>query len=170
MCFVLFLVTEVLLYVYSEGNPPSLHANEMLVDESEEDEEDMDVGAALAPPVEGDTAVSQAPPIAPPSFRSDSASPYVDDDFAMFVAQEANEVVPVLEHDLMSSSSPTPTPANDLLPADGEGVAKSHVHHHFGVTSSCPVIPLQLSEDAPAAVSGYFIGGGYFIGDALPNK
>lgn len=154
------------MYVCSEGNPPSLHANEMLVDESEEDEEDMDVGAALAPPVEGDTAVSQAPPIAPSSFRSDSASPYVDDDFAMFVAQEANEVVPVLEHDSMSSSSPTPTPtpsANDLLPADGEGVAKSHIHH-FGVTASCPAIPLQLSEDAPAAVSGHFIGG------ASPNK
>ena len=144
----------------SDGNPPSLHANEMLVDESEE-EEDMDVGPAamdvntalLAPSAEGDTTVSQAPPIVPPSVRSDSASPYGDDDFAMFVAQEANEALPVLDRgDSMSSSSPTPTPSsNDLGPPDGEGFVRSHVHH-FGVTASCPTIPLQLSEDAPAAV------------------
>lgn len=147
------------MFVCSEGNPPSLHANEMLVDESE-DEEDMDIGGAqLAPPAVGDTAMSQAPPIAPPSIRSDSASPYVDDDgFAMFVAQEANEVLPVLEHDSMSSSSPTPTPTpstNDLLPGDGESMTRSHVHH-FGVTASCPTIPLQLSEEAPSAVSSLF--------------
>ena len=140
----------------SEPSPPSLHANEeMLVDDS--DEEDMDIAVAptslAVPPAEGDTAVSQAPPTASATARSDSASPYVDDDFAMFVAQEANEVLPVLEQDSLSSSSPTPTPTpstNDLLTVEGEGVARIQ---HFGITATCPSIPLSLAEDAPLAVS-----------------
>jgi len=129
----------------------------------------MDVAAAASslavPPAEGDTAVSQAPPTASATARSDSASPYVDDDFAMFVAQEANEALPVLEQDSLSSSSPTPTPTpstNDLLTVEGEGVVRSHIQH-FGITATCPTIPLQLTEDAPQAVS---VGS---IDDTLPN-
>ena len=140
--------------VCSEVSPPSLHANEEMLEDDSDDEEEMDIGAGLLiPPANVDSAVAQAPPMAPPSVRSDSVSPYADDDFAMFVAQEANEVLPVLDQDSLSSSpTPTPTPSsNDMLTGDNEGHAKSHMQH-FGATAFCPPIPLQLSEDAPIAV------------------
>lgn len=151
--------------LHSRVSPPSLHANEEMLDE--DSEEEMDVGTnplvLLPPPPRSglDPALPQAPPPLPLSACRDSVSPYVDDDFAMFVAQEAHKVVvPVLDQDAISlSPSPTPTPSSNdlLLPVLYEGLdrARGDSFHtqHFGVTASCPSIPLQLSTEAPNAVS-----------------
>lgn len=123
--------------------------------------------AALAAAV-GNSDPFQASSL-PPTNRSNSTSPYADDEsFAMFVAQEANEAVSVLDPENSSlSPSPTPTPtplSHVLLPPsvsydaflNSSGSSSSSfgaVVQQFGVTASCPPTPLQLNEDAPCAVS-----------------
>lgn len=116
---------------------------------------------------------------APTSVRSDSASPYDgdDDSFADFVAKEALTNA-VGDH----SHSPTPNPTHlsqQSVSSDIHALL-NHIHqqspapstdlgsaHHspapptelgsalvsqFGVTASCPPVPVQLPEGAPQAV------------------
>ena len=158
-------ITASMLLTQCRVSPPSLHANEEMLEDDSEEEMDIGTNSLPLPPQSGlDLTLPQAPSVVPPSACSrDSASPYIDDDFAMFVAQEAHEMMePVLDAETPSlSPSPTPTPtlsSNDqLLPtlyegSDGVRGGSSHIQH-FGVTASCPSIPLQLSKEAPNAVS-----------------
>ena len=142
-------------------SPPSLQSTEVM--EDEDSEEDMDIGTVSLPnhpsvPGVLNPTPSEATPLLPPPACSNSASPCTDEDFAMFVAQEANKMLPEVDQDSLSTSStPTPT-SNDLLPPafyEGLGVAKEDFAHiqHFGVTASCPSIPMELSKEAPNAVS-----------------
>ena len=164
-------------------SPPSLHANEEI--EDSEDDELMETAA-----VAGADSAQSAPPIPPPaaiappgpptnsdplqassnsslpaSNRSDTTSPYADDEsFAMFVAQEANETASALEQDSPSlSPSPTPTPTPDPAPLPGElllpydslalSCSNSALVHQYNIAASCHSTPFQLNEAAPTAVS-----------------
>ena len=122
--------------------------------------------AAVAPgPLNSDPLqASSSSSSLPPSTRSDSTSPYADDEsFAMFVAQEANETASALDQDNSSlSPSPTPTPdptplPNDLLSShepllslSGSGLS---LVQQFGITSTPHPTPLQPTEETPNAVS-----------------
>lgn len=160
----------------SRASPPSLHAHEMLDDYSDDDEEEECMESGLAPqqlptPAPTTAALNSDPLQAscssslPPSTRSDSASPYADDDsFAMFVAHEANETASALDPD-NSSLSPSPTPtalSNDPLASscssleafiNSSGGSSSALVQQFGITAACPPTPMQLNEEAATAVS-----------------
>lgn len=161
------------------ASPPSLHAHEEMLDDSDEEEEVERMESCPAPqqqptPAGVPTTVAptalnsdplQASCSLPPSTRSNSASPYADDDsFAMFVAQEANETASALDPD-NSSLSPSPTPmalSNDPLASscssleafiNSSGGSGSALVQQFGITAACPSTPLQLNEEAATAVS-----------------
>ncbi len=139
-------------------SPPSLHANEEMIVDDSEDEMDAETSSQPAPPpgcLHSDLFQATS------STQSEElVSPYADDSFALFVAQEASEPTLVLDQDNSSSScsSPTPTPlSNDLLllpPPSYEGSSGlGLMQQEFGITASCPALPLQLNEASPNAVS-----------------
>lgn len=120
-----------------------------------------------AGPLNSDPLQASSSSSLPPSNRSDSTSPYADDEsFAMFVAQEANETASALTLDPENSSlspSPTPTPTPDpaplptdhLLPYDylSTSGSSSALIQQCSIAASCHPTPFQLTEGAPPAVS-----------------
>lgn len=126
-----------------------------------------------AAPVDSTTfpAVPAHPPLAdgPTPSRSDSISPYADDDsFASFLAREVHETASALGDD-RSSMSRSPTPASSQTSATDMQTLVSYLQNQqgqssksqtgsavlkkFGVTASCPPAPVQLPEGALSAVS-----------------
>ena len=180
---------------------PSLQANEEMISDEEEEEEEREgsqLPACIHPPTALPSSSLQAPlaPASPPSSstlpsgsgaelgagpgvgpgstRSDSASPYPDDEsFASFVAREIHEAASGASDDRSSlSPSPSPTPPDpSCMGADIQALlsqtrssssysSPSPIVTGFGVTANCPPTPVQLPEGAMTAVSVCGGGGG----------